>query len=42
MKDGQPATMIHDYKQTGTTTLFAALKILDGKVIGHQDECHRH
>ena len=35
MKKGRAGTMTHDYKRHGTTTLFAALNLLDGKVIGH-------
>ena len=34
--------MTHDYKRNGTTTLFAALKILDGTVIGQNMQRHRH
>jgi transposase len=34
MKKGRGQTMTHDYKRHGTTTLFAALSLLDGKVIG--------
>jgi hypothetical protein len=34
MKKRRCATMTHDYKRNGTTTLFAALDILEGKVIG--------
>ncbi|MBI2848751.1 MAG: IS630 family transposase, partial [Chloroflexi bacterium] len=34
MKPGRAGTMTHDYKRNGTTTLFAALNTLDGKVIG--------
>ena len=34
MKKGRCGTMTHDYKRHGTTTLFAALDVLDGKVIG--------
>jgi transposase len=34
MKKGRAGTMTHDYKRNGTTTLFAALSMLDGKVIG--------
>ncbi len=34
--------MSHDYKRNGTTTLFAALSMLDGKVIGTCMPCHRH
>jgi len=37
MKKGRAGTMTHDYKRNGTTTLFAALNVLTGKVIG---ECH--
>jgi hypothetical protein len=32
----------HDYKRNGTTTLFAALNVLDGKVIGRSMARHRH
>ena len=42
MKPGRPATMTHDYKRNGTTTLFAAMNILDGTVIGSHSERHRH
>ena len=34
--------MTHDYKRHGTTTLFAAMNILDGKVIGRNMQRHRH
>jgi hypothetical protein len=34
--------MTHDYKRHGTTTLFAALNVLDGTVIGHNMKRHRH
>src|SRR5260370_641349 len=34
--------MTHDYKRNGTTTLFAALNVLDGTVIGHCSARHRH
>jgi hypothetical protein len=34
MKKGRAGTMTHDYKRNGTTTLFAALDVLSGKVIG--------
>ena len=34
MKKGRAATLTHDYKRHGTTTLFAALDVLEGKVIG--------
>ena len=42
MKKGRRATMTHDYKRHGTTTLFAALNILDGTVIGRNMRRHRH
>ncbi len=42
MKRGRAGTMTHDYKRNGTTTLFAALNTLDGKVIGHCLPRHRH
>jgi transposase len=42
MKKGRAATMTHDYKRHGTTTLFAALNMLDGKVIGMCQSRHRH
>jgi hypothetical protein len=34
--------MTHDYKRHGTTTLFAALNVLDGTVIGRRMQRHRH
>src|SRR5437763_16559768 len=34
MKKGRCGTMTHDYKRHGTTTLFAALDVLEGRVIG--------
>jgi transposase len=42
MKYGQAETLTHDYKRNGTTTLFAALNTLDGKVIGQGLPRHRH
>src|SRR5436305_14220101 len=42
MKRGRCGTMTHDYKRHGTTTLFAALDVLEGKVIGQCMERHRH
>lgn len=42
MKKGRAATMTHDYKRHGTTTLFAALNILDGSVISQCQARHRH
>ena len=34
--------MTHDYKRNGTTTLFAALNVLDGQVISQCQQRHRH
>ena len=42
MKKGRLGTMTHDYKRHGTTTLFAALNVLEGKVIGRCMQRHRH
>jgi transposase len=42
MKKGRAGTMTHDYKRHGTTTLFAALNVLEGKVIGRCMKRHRH
>ena len=42
MKKGRAGTMTHDYKRNGTTTLFAALNMLDGSVIGTCMPRHRH
>src|SRR6202161_2233914 len=42
MKPGRAGTMTHDYKRHGTTTLFAALNVLDGTVIGSNMKRHRH
>ncbi len=42
LKKGRCGTMTHDYKRNGTTTLFAALNVLDGKVIGECHARHRH
>jgi transposase len=42
MKKGRGQTMTHDYKRHGTTTLFAALNVLDGKVIGQCQQRHTH
>jgi transposase len=41
-KKGRCGTMTHDYKRNGTTTLFAALDLLQGKVIGDFHKPHRH
>ncbi len=42
MKKGRAGTMTHDYKRNGTTTLFAALDVLTGEVIGQCLPRHRH
>jgi hypothetical protein len=42
MQKGRAGTMTHDYKRHGTTTLFAALNVLDGTVIGRNMQRHRH
>ena len=42
MKKGRAGTMTHDYKRHGTTTLFAALDVLTGAVIGECQPRHRH
>ena len=42
LKKGRAATMTHDYKRNGTTTLFAALNVLDGQVISQCQQRHRH
>jgi transposase len=42
LKKGRCGTMTHDYKRNGTTTLFAALNQLDGKVSGECHGRHRH
>lgn len=42
MKPGRCGTMTHDYKRHGTATLFAALNMLDGRVIGACYRRHRH
>jgi hypothetical protein len=42
MKKGRAGTMTHDYKRHGTTTLFAALNVLDGSVVGRCMQRHRH
>jgi transposase len=41
LKKGRAGTMTHDYKRNGTTTLFAALDVLTGKVIGQCLPRHR-
>ena len=42
MKKGRAGTMTHDYKRHGTTTLFAALDVATGRVIGQCMKRHRH
>jgi hypothetical protein len=42
LKKGRAGTMTHDYKRHGTPTLFAALNVLDGTVIGRNMQRHRH
>ncbi len=42
LKKGRAGTMTHDYKRNGTTTLFAALNVLEGTVIGECMKRHRH
>lgn len=42
LKKGRGPTMTHDYKRHGTTTLFAALNVLTGEVIGQNMQRHRH
>ena len=42
LKPGKAGTMTHDYKRHGTTTLFAALNVLDGTVVGRCMARHRH
>ena len=42
LKNGRAQTMTHDYRRYGTTTLCAALNVLDGKVIGQCQQRHTH
>jgi len=42
MKKGRCGTLTHDYKRNGTTTLFAALELLQGQVVGECYQRHRH
>src|SRR5271155_5668071 len=42
MKKGRAGTMTHDYVRHGTTTLFAALNVADGTLIGQCQDRHRH
>jgi transposase len=41
-EEGRAQTMTHDYKRNGTTTLFAALNVLNGQVIGQCQQRHTH
>jgi transposase len=38
----RPATMTHDYKRHGTITLFAALNVLEGRLIARTEKSHTH
>jgi transposase len=42
LKKGRCGTMTHDYKRNGTTTLFAALEVAQGKVVGQCFARHRN
>jgi hypothetical protein len=42
MGKGRAGTMNHDHKRKGTTTLFAAMSVLDGTVIGRNMQRHQH
>ena len=42
LKKGRAGTMTHDYKRNGTTTLFAAMNVLDATVIGRNMQRRRH
>src|SRR5215204_2205830 len=42
MRPGIPERQTHDYERHGTTSLFAAYNVLDGKVLGHCHQKHRH
>lgn len=42
MKPGKPETRTHDYKRHGTVTLFAALNVATGEVLGQFEKRHRH
>lgn len=42
IKEGRPGTITHDYRRHGTTTLFAALNVLTGELIGRCYSRHRH
>jgi hypothetical protein len=42
LKKGRGQTLTHDYKRNGTTTLFAAINVLDGSVMSKNLQRHRH
>lgn len=42
MKKGRTGTMTHDYKRHGTSTLFAALNVVSGEVVGECKSKYRH
>ena len=42
LKKGRAGTLTHDYKRHGTTTLFAALNVASGEVVGRSYRRHRH
>jgi transposase len=42
LKQGRAQTMTHDYKRHGTTTLFAAMNVLNGELIGQCQQRHTH
>jgi transposase len=42
LKPGRCGTMTHDYKRNGTTSLFAAMNVLDGSIISQCHPRHRH
>lgn len=42
LKKGRAGTMTHDYKRHGTTTLFAALNVATGEIVGDCHQRHRH
>jgi transposase len=42
LKRGRCGTMTHDYKRNGTTSLFAAMNVLDGTVLSQYHSRHRH
>jgi len=42
LKPGRAGTMTHDYKRGGTTSLFAAMNVLDGSIISQCHKRHRH